>query len=142
VELTLKHAGDEVDPLLRAAFHTVQMCCVTEAVASVFLERNLADTESPSAGVAVGDLLADEVLHARAGWTYLASRSPRVRSLVEEHQLSVIQPAVLLVGAGERDAGRGCAGPRHPVNDHRASVQRWRPCETWFYRASSLSGST
>jgi hypothetical protein len=82
------------DPRLRAAFYVVSLCCVTESIASCFLEASLADTRSPSARVAVGDLLADEVLHARAGWTFLARQPRELQAAVEADLLLLVKPVV------------------------------------------------
>jgi hypothetical protein len=82
------------DARLRAAFYVVSLCCVTEAIASCFLEASLAATRSPSARVAVGDLLADEVLHARVGWTFLARQPKPLRDAVEADLLLIVKPVV------------------------------------------------
>src|SRR5580692_550065 len=56
-EVVIEPSEAKVDPRLRAAFHLVTMCCVNEAIACTFLEACLADSTSPCARVAVGDLL-------------------------------------------------------------------------------------
>jgi hypothetical protein len=77
---------------LRTAFHAVSMCCVNEAIASAFLDISLAGARSPSARAAVGELLADEVEHARLGWVFLATQPEGVRAAVEANLLTLVKP--------------------------------------------------
>jgi hypothetical protein len=84
----------QADVRARAAFHLVMMCCVNEAIASVFLDRSLADVRSPCARAAVGELLADEVLHARVGWVFLARQDRKVRAAVEANLWTLTRPIV------------------------------------------------
>jgi hypothetical protein len=60
-------------PHLRPTLHAVGLCCVNESIATVWLEHCLSSTTAPLARAATRLHLADEVLHARAGWAHLAS---------------------------------------------------------------------
>jgi hypothetical protein len=80
------------DRRIRTAFHVVSMCCVNEAIASTFLDASLAGARAPSARCAVGELLADEVEHARIGWLFLAQQTAATRSLVEDNLVTLVQP--------------------------------------------------
>lgn len=61
------------NPRVTVSLHTVTMCCVSETVASVFIEASHAAATSPSVRATLGLILADEVEHGRAGWVFLAS---------------------------------------------------------------------
>ena len=82
------------DPRLRTSFHLVTMCCVTESIASAFLDASLKDASSPSARVAVGELLADEVVHARVGWTFLARQPRPMLDAIEANLRALVEPVV------------------------------------------------
>ncbi len=82
------------DRFLRAVFHMVSMCCVNEALASKFLEVSLAGARSPSARAAVGELLADEVEHARVGWVFVAKQPASVRDAIEANLLPLVKAAL------------------------------------------------
>jgi hypothetical protein len=60
-------------PRLLASLHAVTLCCVSETIASVFIEASHGAAASPSVRASLGVVLADEVEHGRAGWAYLAS---------------------------------------------------------------------
>jgi hypothetical protein len=104
--LAAKYSADEVrwpgavaidpaparnDHALRTVFHVVSMCCVNESVASTFLEASLSGARSPSARAAIGELLADEVEHARAGWLFVAKLPAAMRAAVETNLLPLVQ---------------------------------------------------
>jgi hypothetical protein len=61
------------NPRARASIHAVTLCCVSETVASVFIEASHEAAVCPSARATLGLILADEVEHGRAGWVYLSS---------------------------------------------------------------------
>ena len=82
------------DRMLRTAFHAVSMCCINEAVAATFLETSLDDTSAPSARTVVGELLADEVEHARVGWTFIATAPAPIRDAVEANLTKLAQPII------------------------------------------------
>ncbi len=60
-------------PRLLACLHAVTLCCVSETIASVFIEASHQAAVSPSVRASLGIVLADEVEHGRAGWVYLSS---------------------------------------------------------------------
>jgi hypothetical protein len=82
------------DARARVAFHLVMMCCVNEAIASVYLEKSLVDARSPCARAAVGELLADEVLHARVGWVFAARLDAPTRGAIERSLWTLMHPIV------------------------------------------------
>ena len=61
-------AGAELERVL----HIVGASCVNETLGSAFLETCLAGAEDPLARAALRELLADEIDHARIGWSLLA----------------------------------------------------------------------
>jgi hypothetical protein len=65
----LPGAGAELRPTL----HAVGLCCINESIATVWLEHCLSYTSAPLPRAATRLHLADEVVHARAGWAHLAS---------------------------------------------------------------------
>lgn len=82
--------GDE--RRMRTTFHVVVLCCVNEAIATTFLGESLDGARSPSARAAVGELLGDEVEHARAGWTYLATQPRAMLAAVEANLVTLVEP--------------------------------------------------
>jgi hypothetical protein len=63
-------AGDARE---RAALHAVTLGCVNETISAVFIEASHEAAVSPSARATLGVILADEVEHGRAGFSFLAS---------------------------------------------------------------------
>ncbi len=82
------------DHFVRTAFHAVSMFCVNEAIASTYLQASLSGARSPSARAAVGELLADEIEHARVGWIFIAKQSAALRAAIEANLLTLARPAV------------------------------------------------
>jgi hypothetical protein len=120
---------------VHAALRVVTLCCVTEAIASSFLEASLAGARSPSARIAVGDLLADEVLHARVGWTFLARQPQSVRTAIDANLLTLAQPVV----RGWCDIGRVTlpeGAPEHGI----PSMETTRLCTLGAMRDIVLPG--
>lgn len=68
-------ADHGVAPRLRAALHVVNLCCISETIASAFVEACLADCEGETLRDVHGRHLADEIRHARIGWGHVASLS-------------------------------------------------------------------
>jgi hypothetical protein len=66
--------GDED---LTALLFAVMQSCVNEGVASVYLQRCLAESRYVLAHAAVRDILEDEIHHARFGWSLLSSNIMR-----------------------------------------------------------------
>jgi len=83
-------------PRVLASLHVVTLCCVSESIASVFIEASHEAATSPSARASLGVVLADEVEHGRAGWVYLASvREDRtVMTAVQRAMVSMVRKAV------------------------------------------------
>jgi hypothetical protein len=67
-----EYAG--VSGALRTTLHLVAMSCLNETIATVRLGEAVRATESPVVASALRAILADEVVHARAGWAHLSSR--------------------------------------------------------------------
>lgn len=65
------HPG--LGPKLRRVLHVVGMCSINETMACAFLELCLEGAQSHATRVALREVLADEIRHARIGWAYLAS---------------------------------------------------------------------
>ena len=70
------HPG--VDSDLRRVLHVVGMCSINETMACAFLELCLGSARASGPRIALREILADEIRHARIGWAYLAS--PGVRA--------------------------------------------------------------
>ncbi len=60
-------------PELRRVLHVVGMCSINETMACAFLELCLEGARSQATRIALREVLADEIRHARIGWAYLAS---------------------------------------------------------------------
>lgn len=83
-------------PRSMASLHAVTLCCVSETIASVFIETSHAAATSPSVRASLGVVLADEVEHGRAGWLYLASvRDDRaVMAAVQKAMATMVRKAI------------------------------------------------
>jgi hypothetical protein len=83
-------------PWVLMSLHAVTLCCVSETIASVFIEASHAAATSPSVRASLGIVLADEVEHGRAGWAYLASvRDDRtVMAAVQRAMASMVRKAI------------------------------------------------
>ncbi|MDX2091518.1 MAG: hypothetical protein SFX73_26900 [Kofleriaceae bacterium] len=73
------------DVRLRAALHAINLCCISETIASAFVEACLGGCAADALRELHGQHLADEVHHARVGWAYLATLSPSERAAVAPH---------------------------------------------------------
>ena len=69
------HTG--VTPDVRRVLHVVGMCSINETMACAFLQLCLGGARSHATRVALREILADEIRHARIGWAYLASAGVR-----------------------------------------------------------------
>jgi hypothetical protein len=58
---------------LAATLHLVLNCCFNEAVAMVFLRTCLDQAENALVGLALRELMREEVDHSRVGWAHLSS---------------------------------------------------------------------
>lgn len=67
---------------LRTALHAVHVCCISETIATAFVEACLGACESPALREIHRQHLADEVQHARVGWAYVATLTDEERAAV------------------------------------------------------------
>jgi hypothetical protein len=99
------------------ALHVVNQCCISETVATAFVEVCLRACEGPLVRAIHRRHLSDEIVHARVGWAHLASGviRPRDREAIAAH-LEVLLAAQL--GGWERRIGElpelGIAGHGYP----------------------------
>jgi hypothetical protein len=82
-------------PRLRAALHVVNLCCISETIASAFVEACLADCDGETLRDVHGRHLADEIRHARIGWAHLASLSLDERGAVASRLPELLRIQVL-----------------------------------------------
>jgi hypothetical protein len=76
-------AADPRDPpRLRTALHIVNVCCISETIASAFVDACLAECASDALRDVHGRHLADEVRHARIGWAHVASLTAEERGAI------------------------------------------------------------
>lgn len=73
---------DQPTVRLRAALHAIHVCCISETIATAFVEACLGACESPVLREIHREHLADEVQHARVGWGYAATLSAEERAAV------------------------------------------------------------
>jgi hypothetical protein len=78
-------------PELLPTLHIVGHCAMNETFASAFLEATLATTTAPLARAAVQELLADEIDHARIGWSHLARLDPAQRAVIGPWLLPMVR---------------------------------------------------
>ena len=62
---------------LAGFLYVVMQSCINEGVATVYLQRSMAEAEYALVRAAVRDILQDEIRHARLGWTLLTSDTTR-----------------------------------------------------------------
>jgi len=96
--------------------HTVLHLCLNEGVAAGYLGACLDEAEGPLVQGTIRDILRDEVVHARLGWTFVSALSPLDRTLVTEalpQLLSEIEAAWLSLVASTDGLpkGHGVIGP-------------------------------
>ncbi len=82
---------DQPTVRLRTALHAVHVCCISETIATVFVEACLGACESPMLREIHREHLADEVQHARVGWAYVATLSAAERSAIAPELASVLE---------------------------------------------------
>jgi hypothetical protein len=63
----------EPTPRMRAILHATHVCCISETIATAFVEACHGACESPALRELHGQHMADEVRHARVGWALLAT---------------------------------------------------------------------
>jgi hypothetical protein len=96
--------------------HAVLHWCLNEGVAAAYLGACLEEAEGALARDTVRDILRDEVVHARLGWTFVSGLSPSDRGLVSEalpQLLTEIETAWRLSADSVRELpeGHGVIGP-------------------------------
>jgi hypothetical protein len=101
---------------MRALFHVVELCCISETFTSVAFTEMLSRTTHPIARAVVQSLLTDEIDHGRVGWAYIAERA-KGNAL---HGLSVALPDIFVraMGAGMRPAEKN-------AEPDDASLEHW-----------------
>lgn len=82
---------DQPTVRLRTALHALHVCCISETIATAFVEACLGACDSPVLREIHRDHLADEVQHARVGWAYAATLSTEERAAVAEELPHVLQ---------------------------------------------------
>ena len=118
----------DVDRATEVTLQVVGMCCVSETLATVWLEASLAASRTPLARAANRLHLAEELGHARAGWAHLGSGLPASQlAAVQRHLLEFVQVAVedWLAAGADLPVGTGLAD--HGVlsaDEHRAAILR------------------
>jgi len=73
---------DQPTVRLRAALHAIHVCCISETIATAFVEACMNACESPALREIHREHLGDEVQHARVGWAYVATLSADERTAV------------------------------------------------------------
>lgn len=66
----------EVGPLEAALRNLLSVCCLSETVAVAVIRAEQAELEGTALGGVLSRILADEVQHARFGWTLLGTLAP------------------------------------------------------------------
>jgi hypothetical protein len=82
---------DQPTVRLRAALHAIHVCCISETIATVFVEACLGACESQALREIHREHLADEVQHARVGWAYAATLSADERAAVASELPAVLE---------------------------------------------------
>jgi hypothetical protein len=99
-------------PRMRAALHAVNLSCISESIASAFVDACLAECESDMLREIHGRHLADEVRHARIGWAHLVSLTSEERDRIAMRLPELLGAAVL---AWENRIG---GLPEHGISGH------------------------
>jgi hypothetical protein len=82
---------DQPTVRLRTALHAVHVCCISETIATMFVEACLGACESPALREIHREHLADEVQHARVGWAYVATLTADERAAIGAELPAVLQ---------------------------------------------------
>lgn len=105
----------------------VGMCCLSETLATVWLEASLAAARAPLARAANRAHLAEEVGHARAGWAHLATATSEQLAAVERRLIGFVRAGVADWLAAGEDLPGGAGLEAHGVLSpamHRAAILR------------------
>lgn len=73
---------DQPTVRLRTALHAIHVCCISETIATAFVEACVGACESPMLRQIHREHLGDEVQHARVGWAYVATLTAEERTAV------------------------------------------------------------
>jgi hypothetical protein len=66
----------DTTPQLAVLRNILSVCCLSETVAVALIRAEHAELQGTPLGTVLGQILADEVQHARFGWHYLANVAP------------------------------------------------------------------
>lgn len=119
---------DDPEPVART-LRIAGLCCLSETLATVWLEASLTASRTPLARAANRVHLGEEIDHARAGWAWLAAptRTPDELAALERHLLSFLRAGVhaWLTAGDDLPVGTGLAdhGILAPAQ-HRAAILR------------------
>lgn len=118
VEVASRVAGARLDPpplldhvvpdhpgapeRLLPALHVLGHAVMNETFATAFLEASLAASRGALARAAVGELLSDEIDHARIGWGFLASIDAGTRRELAPHLVPVARANLAMWRTAER----------------------------------------
>lgn len=69
-------AHADTTPKLAVLRNILSICCLSETVAVALIRAEHAELQGTALGQVLGQILADEVQHARFGWQYLAQTAP------------------------------------------------------------------
>ena len=92
-EVRLADDGDT--PRLQAALHAVNLCCISETIASGFVEACLEACAGDMLRELHGHHLADEVRHARIGWAHVASLTDGERAAIAARLPDLLRAQVI-----------------------------------------------
>jgi hypothetical protein len=99
---------------LGCAIEVLGICCISETIASAYLQTSLSIAGAKIARSALRELLSDEIEHARIGWAHLASRqvtAPTRRALGDA--LVHLLDAALRVWTMQNECPRAAGFPDH-----------------------------
>ena len=87
--------ADAVEAVLR---NMISVCCLSETVAVGVIRAEHAELEGTALGKVLSTILADEIQHARFGWSLLAEFAPRlpddVRARLSEYLVDALRHVV------------------------------------------------
>ena len=66
----------DTTPQMAVLRNILSVCCLSETVAVALIRAEHAELQGTPLGTVLGQILADEVQHARFGWQYLAAVAP------------------------------------------------------------------
>lgn len=105
-----EHAGRT--PLERALRNVIFACCLSETISTSLLAEERELTTEPRIGRVVEQLSADEILHAKLGWSLLAEHAPQLS--VDEREGLVRYLPLALGTIEQKMLGAMPVGPELP----------------------------